>query len=171
MAPRSCPAGRGPSSARRALPLVLCALLAVSLLAACAGGETEADAVSGAIAASAIAADAEDVTVSEVEVDGARASAEVALAGGGFGGQTLAVTLAETEAGWEIEEISAFVAYDGAALAAALEERFEAISDEISPAQVSCVGDLVREAPRAKMEALLLTGDSSGFVEFAEACE
>jgi hypothetical protein len=115
--------------------------------------------------------DPDSVTVSAIEVDGSDASAEVAFVGGGFDGQTVAVTLVEEDEGWKLDEITGFADLDADALAKTLEEKFEEVSDEITPTQISCIGDGIREAPQGEVEELLLDGTSQKFVEFAETCE
>lgn len=115
--------------------------------------------------------DPDSVTVSEIEVDGADASAEVAFVGGGFDGQTVAVALIEGDGGWKLDEITGFADLDPEALATTLEGKFEEASEEITPSQIACIGDGIREAPQAEIEELLLEGSNEKFVEFAETCE
>jgi hypothetical protein len=115
--------------------------------------------------------DPDSVEIAAVEVDGADATAEVAFVGGGFDGQTVEVALVEEDDTWKLDEILGFAELDNEALAQTLEEQFEAASDEITPEQIGCIGDAIREAPQEEVEELLLSGDSERFVEFAEACE
>lgn len=115
--------------------------------------------------------DPDSVTVSEIEVDGAGATAEVAFVGGGFDGQTVAVALVEGDESWKLDEITAFADLDPEALATTLEKKFEEASEGITPTQIACIGDGIREAPQGEIEELLLEGSNQKFVEFAEACE
>ncbi|MEX2106744.1 MAG: hypothetical protein WD810_07575 [Solirubrobacterales bacterium] len=115
--------------------------------------------------------DPDSVTVSSIEVDGSDATAEVAFVGGGFDGQTVDVALVKDGDQWKLDEISGFADLDSDALATTLEEQFEEVSDEITPDQISCIGDAIRDAPQTEIEELLLSGSSEKFVEFAEACE
>lgn len=115
--------------------------------------------------------DPDSVTVSEVEVDGSDATARVAFVGGGFDAQTLDVSLVKEDDQWKLDEIEGFAELDGDALATTLEEQFEAASSEITPDQIGCIGDAIRDAPQEEVEELLLSGSSDKFVEFAEACE
>ncbi|HEX5609862.1 MAG TPA: hypothetical protein VFX45_07210 [Solirubrobacterales bacterium] len=114
--------------------------------------------------------DPDSVTVTEVEVDGAGATAPVAFAGGVYDGQTIAVALVEEDGDWKLDEITGFAKLDAEALATSVEEQFEK-GGEISPAQISCIGDGIREAPQGEIEELLFGGSSQPLVEFAEACE
>jgi hypothetical protein len=115
--------------------------------------------------------DPDSVTVSEIEVDGSDATAEVAFVGGGYDGQTLTVALIEDDVGWKLDEITGFADLDPEVLATTLEERFEEVSNEITPTQISCIGDGIREARQGEIEELLFGGSSKQLVEFAEACE
>jgi hypothetical protein len=115
--------------------------------------------------------DPDELTVSAVEIEGSDATAEVAFVGGGFDGQTVGVALVKEDDQWKLDEISGFASYDAEALASTLEERFERISDEITPTQINCIGDLVREADQEQAEELLLSGDSTKFIEFVQVCE
>lgn len=135
-------------------------------------GETGETAIESCEAEAADTSDDPDsVEISAIEVDGADATAEVAFDGGGFDGQAVEVALVEEDDSWKLDEILGFVALDNEALAQTLEVQFEAASSEITPDQISCIGDAVREAPQEEIEELLLSGDSDRFVEFAEACE
>jgi hypothetical protein len=114
--------------------------------------------------------DPDSVTVSEIEVDGADANAEVAFVGGVYDGQTVAVALVEEDEAWKLNEITGFADLDVNALARSVEEQFEK-GGEIPPAQISCIGDGIRDAPQGEIEELFFGGSSQPLVEFAEACE
>jgi hypothetical protein len=114
--------------------------------------------------------DPDSVTVSAVEVDGADANAEVAFVGGVYNGQTVAVALVEEDGGWKLDEITGFAELDADALARSVEQQFEK-GGEIPAAQISCVGNGIREAPQGEIEELFFGGSSQPLVEFAEACE
>lgn len=116
--------------------------------------------------------DPDEVRVSGVAVDaGQAASAEVAFVGGGFDGQALSVELVRENGRWKLDRFASFASYDPAALARTVEGRFRAASGNVTPAQVACIGDGIRDASQAEAEELLLSGDSGKFVEFAETCE
>lgn len=115
--------------------------------------------------------DPDEVTVSAIEVDGADASANVAFLGGGLNGQTVSVDLVEEDGGWKLDRMTSFVVLDNEALARTLEARFQSRSSEISPAQLACLGDAFRNASKAEIEELLLSGSSQALVEFVQVCE
>jgi hypothetical protein len=115
--------------------------------------------------------DPDSVDISEIEVDGSDATARVGFVGGGFDGQALDVGLLNKDGKWKLDKIEGFAKLDNEALAKTLEERFEATSSEITPEQVSCIGDGIRKAPQEEVEELLLSGSNEKFVELAEACE
>jgi len=115
--------------------------------------------------------DPDELTVSAVKIDGAKATAEAAFVGGSFDGQTVSLALVDDGGQWKLDEISGFASYDADALAKTLEGRFESLSSEITPAQIECIGDLIRETSKEKAEELLLSGDSAAFIEFVQVCE
>lgn len=115
--------------------------------------------------------DPDSVEVSEIEVDGSDATARVAFVGGGFDGQTLDVALVEEDEQWKLDEIEGFAELDAEALATTLEEQFEQLSDEITPEQIGCIGDGIRDASQEEVEEFLLSGSSDKFIELAESCE
>jgi hypothetical protein len=57
---------------------------------------------------------ADTATVSNVEVDGSNASADVALNGGGFDGQEVEVALVKEDDQWKLDEVAGFVKFDEA---------------------------------------------------------
>jgi ABC-type glycerol-3-phosphate transport system substrate-binding protein len=113
---------------------------------------------------------AESVEVSNVEVEGSEASANAAITGGSFDGQTVAIGLVEEEGQWKLDEISEFVKYDSAKLAEAFEKEFEKPSSEVSESLASCVVEAFEEASQEEAEELILGGSSEPIEEVAEEC-
>ena len=75
---------------------------------------------------------AESVEVTEVEVDGSKATANAAITGGSFDNQTVSIALVE-EDGWKLNELTGFVKFDQEALAQVFETQLEK-SGELSSA-------------------------------------
>jgi hypothetical protein len=113
---------------------------------------------------------AESVAVSEVEVEGAGATADAAFTGGGFDGQTVSVSLVKEGDQWQLDEVTGFVKLDNAKLAETLEEKLEESSNEISEETAGCIVESFEEASQPEVEELLLSGSSEPFVELAEEC-
>jgi hypothetical protein len=106
--------------------------------------------------------------VSNVSVNGSKATAEVELEGGSLGGQTLELALVEEGGKWKLDHIEGFAKYDGAALAKAFEKQLE--EEELSKAQVSCIVEAFAKASKAKAEELVLSGSPEPIVGLAMGC-
>lgn len=114
--------------------------------------------------------DPEKVTVSEVQVDGANATADAAFVGGSFDGQTLSVALVKDGGKWKLDEISGFANLNRDALTGELEEQLEA-TGQLTEEQTACIVEGIEEASDEAFEELLLSGSSEALAEIAEACE
>jgi hypothetical protein len=112
---------------------------------------------------------AESADVSNVAVDGSTATADVALAGGGFAGQTLAVSLVEEGDQWKMDEVTGFAELDTPRLVETLEEKLGE-AGEIPQGVVACIGEDVEESSQAEIEELFFTRSFEGFTELVEGC-
>lgn len=112
---------------------------------------------------------AESVTVSKIEVDGDKATADVAFVGSGFDGQTLAVALVKEGDQWKLDKATGFVELDKAALGNSIEERLEE-TGELTAKQTECIVGGLEDASQDEIEELMLGGSSTPFVELAEGC-
>ena len=113
---------------------------------------------------------ADSATVSNVEVDGSSASADVALSGGGFDGQEVEVALVKQGDQWKLDEVAGFVKFDEAKVIEALEKGFAKPSSEVSKSLASCIIESFEEAPQAEFEEALLSASTEGFEEIAGSC-
>jgi ABC-type glycerol-3-phosphate transport system substrate-binding protein len=111
---------------------------------------------------------AESVEVTEVEVDGSKATANAAVTGGSLDNQTVSIALVE-EDGWELNELTGFVKLDQGALAKVFEGQLEK-SGELNSAQTSCIVEGLEEASKEEIEEIILSGDSTPIEELAEGC-
>lgn len=114
--------------------------------------------------------DVESVEVSNVEVDGSEATADVAFTGGTFDGQTLSVTVVEEGGDWKMGEITGFVEFDQDKLAEFIEAQF-ATEAELEPEVVSCAGKRFRELPQPEFEEVMIEGDTEPIVEIVQGCQ
>lgn len=112
----------------------------------------------------------DSVRVSEVEVDGDGASAEVALSGGGFDGQSVEVALVKNDEQWKMDEIVKFTKFDSDQLANAFESEVAAHPGEINRQLAACLGEGFAKASRGEAEELLLSGSRKALEELAEGC-
>jgi hypothetical protein len=114
--------------------------------------------------------DPESVDVSEVEVDGSAATADVAFTGGSFDGQTLSVALVEEDGDWKMDEITGFAEFDQEKLADSLEEGLQSGDDALDPQLATCFAEVVREASKAQAEEIVIGGSPEPLVEIIEGC-
>ncbi len=112
---------------------------------------------------------AESVEVTEVEVEGEEATADAAISGGSFDGQTLEVALTKEEGQWKLNELTGFAKLDTAKLAEAFEKEFTK-SGEISESLSSCIVEGIEESSQSEIEELILSGSPEGFEELAKEC-
>ena len=113
--------------------------------------------------------DPESVEVSEVEVDGSAATADVAFSGGSFDGQTLSVALVEEDGDWKMDEVTGFAEFDQERLAGSFEEAFERDND-VDPQLATCFAEVIRDLPKAEAEEIVIGGSPEPIVEIIEGC-
>jgi hypothetical protein len=112
---------------------------------------------------------AESADVSNVEVDGSSGTADVALTGGSFSGQTLAVSLVEEDDQWKLNEVTGFAELDLPKLVESLRENLSE-SNEIPGGVLACIVEGVEESSQAEVEELFFSGSFEGFAELVESC-
>ncbi len=112
----------------------------------------------------------ESAKVSNVEVEGSSATADVALTGGGFDGQTVEVALVKEGDQWKLNEVTKFVKLDQAKLVETFEREFSKPSSELSPKLAACFTEAFEEASQAEVEELLLSGSTEALEEVAVHC-
>lgn len=112
---------------------------------------------------------AESVTVTNVEVEGSKATADAAVTGGGFEGQTLEIALVEEEGAWKLDQLTGFAKFDQKTLVKTFEAKLEE-AGELNGKQVSCIVAGLEEAPEAELEELVISGNSAPIEELAEGC-
>jgi len=112
---------------------------------------------------------AESADVSNVEVDGSSATADVALTGGSFGGQTLAVALVEEDDQWKLNEVTGFADLDLPRLVESLQEGLSE-SNQFPRDVLACIVEGVEESSQAEVEELFFGSSYQGFAELVESC-
>lgn len=112
----------------------------------------------------------ESVNVSQVKVNGEKATADVEFEGGNFNGQTVEVALVEEEGNWKLDELTGFAKFDAKQLVGALAKKLEE-EPEIEPRVASCIVEGLEEAPAQELEALVIENNTQPIVELAESCE
>lgn len=113
---------------------------------------------------------AESVEISNVEVDGSDATAEVVLSGGNsLEGQALEVALVQEGDQWKLNEVVKFTHFDKAKLVKSFEREIEK-TGETSSKFAACFIEAFKEANQAEVERMLFSGNSKAFEEIAEGC-
>ncbi len=113
---------------------------------------------------------AEGANVSNVSVNGSKATAEVEFEGGPLGSQTLEVALVEEGGNWKLDQIEGFANYDGAALGEAFEKEFEENPEGLNKKQATCIAQGIAKSSKTEAEELFFSGSSEPIVELAEGC-
>lgn len=111
------------------------------------------------------------VEVSGVEVDGAKATAEVGLNGGELAGQTVLFALVD-EDGWKLDEFVRFTEFDPEEVIPQMVKGFEGGETATEPRVVDCIHKELRRMSRPELEGMFLGEDAyQGTIELYEACE
>jgi hypothetical protein len=113
---------------------------------------------------------AESVTVSDIEVEGGEGAAAVTVEGGALGGQTVAAGLKKEGEDWKVDAFFAFIKYDPASLAEALEETLGE-QEGVSPELAACVAEGVEEMTEEEAEMMVFEKENEGFEEILAACK
>jgi hypothetical protein len=113
---------------------------------------------------------AEEAKVSNVSVNGEKATAEAEFIGGSLGSQTLAVALVEEDGDWKLDQIEGFANYDGKALEEIFLKRFEESPEGLSKQQYTCIAEGIGKASTAEAETMFLSGSSIKIEELAQGC-
>jgi hypothetical protein len=113
---------------------------------------------------------AEEAKVSNVSVNGEKATAEAEFIGGSLGSQTLAVALVEEDGNWKLDQIEGFANYDGKALEETFLKRFEESPEGLTKKQYTCIAEGIGQASTAEAEAMFLSGGSTKIEELAKGC-
>lgn len=113
---------------------------------------------------------AEGANVSNISVNGEKATAQVEFEGGSLGSQSLEVALVEEGGKWKLDQIEGFANYKGAALGEAFEKQFEENPEGLSKEQASCISKAIGKASQAEAEEMFFGGSPKKILEVAEGC-
>lgn len=111
----------------------------------------------------------ESVGVSEIKVEGEKATANAEFKGGNFNGQTLSLALVEEEGEWKLNEMTGFAKFDPTQIVKALAAQLKKEAS-IEPKVASCIIEGVEGLPDEKLEELVISNNSQAVVKIAEAC-
>ena len=113
---------------------------------------------------------AEGVKVSNVSVNGEKATADVLFEGGSLGQQALKLALVEEEGTWKLDQIEGFAEFNARALGEAFEKSFEEEPGELNKEQASCIAEGIAKVSQSEAEAMFFEGDSEKLLELAKGC-
>lgn len=113
---------------------------------------------------------AEGARVSNVSVNGEKATAEVKFEGGSLGAQALDVALVQEDGNWKLDQVEGFAHYDGKALGEAFEKEFEENPEGLSRQQATCIAERVAGASQSEAEELFFSGSPEPIIKLAEGC-
>jgi len=111
----------------------------------------------------------DSVEVTQIEVDGDNAAANVSFTGGSFGGSTLAVALVKDGEGWKLDKITDIVNLDVATFKQAFADRVAASGD--ASAQVkACITQAIQGASADQIKQALLGGTEQDLITLFSQC-
>jgi hypothetical protein len=115
-------------------------------------------------------ANADSVEVTNVQVDGDRATADALPEGSVFDGQTLRLSLVKEDDQWKLDHADDMVDFDQARFAESYAERLKAGDGPLSDAQAECVGSNLATGPRDVVETAILSGDPEELAPAFQGC-
>lgn len=113
---------------------------------------------------------AKGANVSNVSVNGEKATAEVEFEGGSLGSQILEVALVHEEGDWKLDQVEGFAHYDGKALGEVFEEEFEKSPEGLNRQQAACIAEKIAASSQKEAEELFFNGSSQPIIELATSC-
>jgi Domain of unknown function (DUF4878) len=135
--------------------------------------QTEFDTGSAALKAckdETAADNADSVKVTNVEGDGDNATANVALQGSTFDGQTLKISLVKEGDQWKLDHVDDFVHFDQQALADAFEKGFSSGKNPLPKDQAACVASGFANASPSDVKEVILSGEPRALVPVLQRC-
>jgi hypothetical protein len=113
---------------------------------------------------------AEEAKVSNVSVNGEKATSEVEFIGGSLNAQTLEIALVEEGGSWKLDQIEGFANYNGKALEEEFLTRFEEEPEQLTKPQYTCIAEGIGKANKAEAEEFFLSGEPAPIEELARSC-
>jgi hypothetical protein len=113
---------------------------------------------------------AEGAAVSNVSVNGEKATAEVEFEGGSLASQTIEVALVKEGGDWKVDQIEGFAQYNGKALGTAFQKQFEESPEGLSTKQVECIAEEIAGLSKAEAETVVFGPSANPIIELAKGC-
>lgn len=113
---------------------------------------------------------AESVEVSNISVNGSKATAEAAFEGGSLGSQAVEIALVEEGGNWKLDYVEGFASFDGKALGEEFEKRFEEEESGLTPAQTKCIVGKISGLGKEEAEEAFFDGKAGPVEELVQGC-
>src|SRR4051794_31169161 len=113
---------------------------------------------------------ADSVDVSNVAVNGDTATAEAAITGAAFDGQTLEISLVKEGDQWKLDNIDSFKNFDQQTFADAFAKAATEGDDPASQDQANCIAGKVAAAPANTLQQAILSGNEQAFAALFGTC-
>jgi hypothetical protein len=110
------------------------------------------------------------VSVSNVEVNGSKATGDAAVTGGGLDGQSIEIALVKEGEQWKLDEVVRFTSFNPEKLAETVGAELKEHQGELSPNIASCLVEALAHASRTEAEELFLSGSTGALQKVAEKC-
>jgi hypothetical protein len=114
--------------------------------------------------------EAESVEVSNISVNGSKATAQAEFEGGSLGSQGIEVALVEEGGTWKLDYVEGFANYDGKALGEEFEKKFEEEDSELTPAQAKCIVAKISGLSKEEAEEAFFAGSAESVIELVQSC-
>jgi hypothetical protein len=113
--------------------------------------------------------DPDSIEVSDINVDGDAAKANVTFTGGGFDGSTLTVALVKEDDQWKLDEITGVPTLNAEGFKKEFGAQLEA-EGSIPPQVAQCIGDELQQASDEQIKQTILGGSEDDLVSLFGDC-
>jgi hypothetical protein len=113
---------------------------------------------------------AESVKVSNVKIDGEKATVDAQVEGSALNEQTVEIELVKEDGDWKLDKFLGFAKYDAKGLAAAFEEELKD-QEEISPGLAKCLAEGIAKMSQPEAEAMAFERSTEGIEALVEGCQ
>jgi hypothetical protein len=113
---------------------------------------------------------ADSVKVTNIQVDGDNATANVALTGSTFDGQTVKISLVKDGDQWKMDHIDDFVHFDQQKLADSFEKGLSSGKNPLPADQASCVASGFANASPSDVKTVILSGKQAALLPVLRQC-
>jgi hypothetical protein len=112
----------------------------------------------------------DEVTVTNVKVNGSDATADAAFVGGSFDGQTLTVALIQEDGDWKLNQVEDFAEFDKEKLLEAFRGQLVAEPNPLPESQADCMVSRLDGESDEEIQELLIGGEQAPLIALFESC-